>query len=93
MTPCQYEMMANGEAVMQVMPETFCNMAHWTLEMVKDQEGKDHLVRLVPAPFWAMQYVNDGQHLPGDVAPEPERVQQSQKRNIQLYQSPSPGTA
>lgn len=36
-----------------------------------------------------MQYINEAQYLPGDAAPDPERVNQAQEDNVEVYQTKS----
>lgn len=43
----------------------------------QDGEGpraEKHCMWIVPAPFCAIQYINDGKYLPGDSAPELQRA-------------------
>lgn len=48
---------------------------------------------MVPAPFCAIGSINDGQYPPRDTEPEPERVRQAQKNNVELSQAQSPDSA
>lgn len=75
---------------MQATRETVRKWSNWLPEMVKNRERKEHPVWIVPATCCAMQYINHGLYLPGNAAPELERVRQARKNNVEFYQTRSP---
>lgn len=59
-------------------------------ETVKDWEEKERVQWVVPAAFYAMQYINHGQNLPEDATPKQKPVGQVQSNSVQLFQTWSP---
>lgn len=94
MTQRQHTTNRYGEAFMQVTRETCHKCPSWILDTMKDQDRKEYLVRIVPVQFCVMQYIYDGRYLPGDTAPELERIRQAQKNSVvKLYQTQSADSA
>lgn len=62
-----------GEVVMLVTAEEFRCDGSKIGEKTRGQNGEDHPVRIVPAPFYMVRYVNDGKYLPGHRTPEIEK--------------------
>lgn len=58
-------------------------------ETVKDQEGQENPMQIVLASVGVTQYLNDGQYLHGEMAPELERVQEVRKKKKAFYQRQS----
>lgn len=77
------------EAVMQVTRESFCKWAKGFADTVKDREGKEHAVGIVPAPFCAMKYIDDGRYQPGDAVLELEQEEQGRTKKVESYQAQS----
>lgn len=58
-----------------------------------DKNMVHHLVRIVPAPFYATYYVNDGWYLPGDEVLETARVQKAQENSSEFFPMETPANA
>lgn len=57
-------MKTNGKGVVEVTAETFWNLSSELTEMVMDKDEVEHNVRIVQAPSYDMQYINDAEYFP-----------------------------
>lgn len=72
---------------MKVTKETFLKWMNRLPETATDRNMARHTMWIIPAPFRAMQYVNDGGYLLPDEAPDNEKPRREQRNNIEFYQS------
>lgn len=78
---------------MNVVWETFLKRTSRFLETLTDWNIMHHSMWIVPASFCAMRYMNDGRCLPGDEAPEGEKLQKEQRKDVKFYQTGSRSSA
>lgn len=49
-----------GQSIMKITKKRLLKLANRLLAMTKDSNRVQHSVEIVPAPFCALRYVNDG---------------------------------
>lgn len=60
---------------------------HHSHEKVVQRDKVQHNVWILPAPFCAMRYVNNGRYLTADDDQELDHVRNMPKNNVELYRS------
>lgn len=72
-------------SIMNITKNTFLKWKNPPPVLVTVRNKVQHPVRIVPAPFYAMRYVNNQSYLPGDEAPEAEKLRKTRKNNVAFY--------
>lgn len=67
LTKERYKTKTYREGVMQVTAQTFWKLVNNLPEKVMKKDGIRHKALVVPAPFFALQYISDACFLPGTV--------------------------
>lgn len=75
-----------------VNAETYRKCASKLPKKVIDKDGMDYMLRIAPAMFRAVQYINDASYLPGDTTLETERLNKAKESNVLFSQDGSPSS-
>lgn len=70
--------------------DLFNKCANQLLGTATDRNWAVHLVWILQAPLWSMQYINDRRHLTGDGASQKERLVDVRQNNVEIYHKRSP---
>lgn len=86
----RYEM--SGNRAVNVTSEIVLKWAKRLPETATDRNAVHCPLQILPAPFCAMPYVNDGEYLPGNEGPESRNLGVEWRNNVKFYQTESPSS-
>lgn len=92
LTKERHKMQTYEEGLSQVTADIFKMWGNELAERMTDSDGNEHKVWIVPAPFCAMQYVNDARYLPGNATTESKSLEKPRENNVHFWQVMSPST-